>query len=133
MPSNLEAPTRHHSRKASSSGFAESFDLARSKLSELDIENLDMDPKSVKHTKSSENPIEESPPSPASMVSDRSTASSLDSLSDATTPDINTNVADNFAFAFDIDGVLVRGGKVIPEAVEAMKVLNGENEYGVRV
>ncbi|KAM3074216.1 hypothetical protein ACMFMG_002962 [Clarireedia jacksonii] len=41
--------------------------------------------------------------------------------------------ADSFAFAFDIDGVLIRGGRPIPEAIEAMKVLNGENEWGVRV
>ena len=40
---------------------------------------------------------------------------------------------DSFAFAFDIDGVLIRGGRPIPEAIEAMKVLNGENEYGVRM
>jgi ribonucleotide monophosphatase NagD (HAD superfamily) len=38
-----------------------------------------------------------------------------------------------FAFAFDIDGVLLRGGKVIPEAIEAMKMLNGDNEYGIKV
>jgi hypothetical protein len=42
-------------------------------------------------------------------------------------------VADSFAFAFDIDGVLIRGGRAIPEAVEAMKVLNGQNEYGVKM
>lgn len=41
--------------------------------------------------------------------------------------------ADTFAFAFDIDGVLVRGGQAIPEAIEAMKMLNGENKYGVKV
>lgn len=41
--------------------------------------------------------------------------------------------ADSFAFAFDIDGVLIRGGRPIPEAIEAMKVLNGENEYGIKV
>ncbi|KAL1614085.1 hypothetical protein SLS54_010016 [Diplodia seriata] len=44
-----------------------------------------------------------------------------------------TIVTDKFAYAFDIDGVLIRGGKVIPEAVEAMKMLNGENEYGIKV
>lgn len=44
-----------------------------------------------------------------------------------------TSVTDKYAFAFDIDGVLVRGGKPIPEAVQAMKVLNGENEYGIKV
>jgi hypothetical protein len=40
---------------------------------------------------------------------------------------------DRYAFAFDIDGVLIRGGKPIPAAVEAMKCLNGDNEYGVKV
>lgn len=44
-----------------------------------------------------------------------------------------TIVTDKFAFAFDIDGVLIRGGKVIPEAIDAMKMLNGENEYGIKV
>lgn len=44
-----------------------------------------------------------------------------------------TNFTDEYAFAFDIDGVLVRGGKPIPQAVEAMKVLNGQNEFGVKV
>jgi hypothetical protein len=43
------------------------------------------------------------------------------------------STTDSFAFAFDIDGVLIRGGRPIPEAIEAMKVLNGENEYGVRM
>lgn len=42
-------------------------------------------------------------------------------------------VADSFAFAFDIDGVLVRGGRPIPEALEAMKVLNGDNKYGIKI
>ena len=40
---------------------------------------------------------------------------------------------DKYAYAFDIDGVLIKGGAVIPEAIEAMKVLNGENEYGIKV
>ncbi|KAI9701327.1 MAG: hypothetical protein M1820_006549 [Bogoriella megaspora] len=52
--------------------------------------------------------------------------------SSPTTPP-ETHVTDQFAFAFDIDGVLIRGGKPIPEAVEAMKQLNGHNEYGVKV
>ena len=42
-------------------------------------------------------------------------------------------VTDQYAFAFDIDGVLIRGGEPLPEAVQAMKVLNGQNEYGVKV
>jgi len=42
-------------------------------------------------------------------------------------------VADSFAFAFDIDGVLIRGGRAIPEALEAMRVLNGENKYNMKI
>ncbi|PYH95117.1 HAD-superfamily hydrolase [Aspergillus ellipticus CBS 707.79] len=41
--------------------------------------------------------------------------------------------ADDFALAFDIDGVLMRGGEPIPEAAAALKYINGENPYGVRV
>ena len=40
---------------------------------------------------------------------------------------------DKYAFAFDIDGVLIRGGKPIPEAIEALKVLNGRNAYGIKI
>ena len=60
----------------------------------------------------------------------------LEEFRSATTPPGNlaeTLVTDKFAFAFDIDGVLLRGGKVIPEAIEAMKKLNGDNEYGIKV
>jgi hypothetical protein len=42
-------------------------------------------------------------------------------------------VSDDFALAFDIDGVLIRGGQAIPEAIDAMKYINGENPYGVKV
>ncbi|PYI10296.1 putative phosphatase [Aspergillus sclerotiicarbonarius CBS 121057] len=41
--------------------------------------------------------------------------------------------ADDFALAFDIDGVLIRGGEPIPEAGAALKYINGENPYGVKV
>lgn len=44
-----------------------------------------------------------------------------------------TVVTDKFAFAFDIDGVLIRGGRPIPEAIEAMKWLNGENPHGIKM
>ena len=51
-----------------------------------------------------------------------------------TTPDDGApKTTDDYAFAFDIDGVLIKGGEVIPSAIEAMKVLNGANEFGVRV
>ncbi|CCH45011.1 Cat eye syndrome critical region protein 5 [Wickerhamomyces ciferrii] len=39
----------------------------------------------------------------------------------------------SYAFAFDIDGVIVRGPETIPEAVEALKLLNGENKYNIKV
>jgi len=44
-----------------------------------------------------------------------------------------SSVTDKYAFAFDIDGVLIRGGRPIPEAIEAMKVLNGSNPYGIKM
>merc|ERR1712169_45830 len=71
-------------------------------------------------------------PSSPELQSSGSSAS-LASLESPLSPPIESNVADSFVFAFDIDGVLVRGGKPIPEALEAMKVLNGENEYGVQI
>lgn len=55
-----------------------------------------------------------------------------DGTSTPSTPP-ETSTTDSYAFAFDIDGVLIRGGRPIPEAIEAMKVLNGQNEYGVKV
>jgi HAD superfamily hydrolase (TIGR01456 family) len=39
----------------------------------------------------------------------------------------------SYAFAFDIDGVIVRGPETIPEAKEAMKLLNGDNKYNIKV
>lgn len=53
-------------------------------------------------------------------------------LSNPATPP-ETTVTDRYAFAFDIDGVLIRGGRAIPEAVEAMQVLNGKNAYGIKM
>ena len=53
-------------------------------------------------------------------------------LSSPETPP-ETSVTDKFAFAFDIDGVLIRGGRPIPEAIEAMQVLNGKNAYGIKM
>lgn len=61
---------------------------------------------------------------------------SVRDTADGTTPPTTpptTTTTDSYAFAFDIDGVLIRGGRPIPEAIEAMKVLNGQNEYGVKV
>jgi hypothetical protein len=55
-----------------------------------------------------------------------------DGPDDPSTP-VESSVTDKFAFAFDIDGVLIRGGRPIPEAIEAMKVLNGKNQYGIKM
>lgn len=38
-----------------------------------------------------------------------------------------------YAFCFDIDGVILRGPNTIPEAREAMRLLNGENKYNITV
>jgi hypothetical protein len=59
----------------------------------------------------------------------------LEDSESASGPDTptETTVTDKFAFAFDIDGVLIRGGRPIPEAVEAMKVLNGKNAHGIKM
>ncbi|OIW29266.1 HAD-superfamily hydrolase [Coniochaeta ligniaria NRRL 30616] len=117
---NLQRPAMHK-RQLSSSSFAEAFDAARQKLNqlELDVET----PGSVDNMSD-----------PGSLVTDSGPTSSLASpITNPITPALDPDVADDFAFAFDIDGVLVRGGDAIPEAVEAMKVLNGENEYGIRI
>lgn len=39
----------------------------------------------------------------------------------------------SYAFAFDIDGVLVRGPETIAQAPEALRMLNGENKYNIKV
>lgn len=55
-----------------------------------------------------------------------------DGFSPPSTPP-ETTTTDSYAFGFDIDGVLIRGGQPVPEAIEAMKMLNGQNEYGIKV
>ena len=92
-------------RSQSHTGFAASMETARNELAAMNLEEEALT-----------SPEACSPETPGSP---------------ATPADIPT--ADSFAFAFDIDGVLIRGGRPIPEAVEAMKVLNGENEYGMKV
>ena len=65
---------------------------------------------------------------------DASTDASTDPSTGVTTPeDGGLKTTDAYAFAFDIDGVLIRGGQVIPKAIEAMKMLNGDNEYNIKV
>lgn len=45
----------------------------------------------------------------------------------------HAEVSDGFAFAFDIDGVLMKGGKPIPEGIQALRYINGDNPYGIKV
>ena len=120
MSSTLQRPTLHP-RQTSSSSFAAAFEIARSKLerisNEQDYDSFDND----------------TPASPLSVALSGDWTLSPASPITPITPYLEPEVADDFAFAFDIDGVLIRGGEVIPEAVEAMKVLNGENEYGIKV
>jgi hypothetical protein len=66
-------------------------------------------------------------------TSSRASIASIQTPPSPATNAKDTFVADSFVYAFDIDGVLVRGGKAIPEAIEAMNVLNGKNEYGIKV
>ncbi|CAK7275528.1 hypothetical protein SEPCBS57363_006738 [Sporothrix epigloea] len=123
-------------RTASASGFAEAFSIARRNLEDEISHEL---PLSSSELPSPDLSSSDAPSTPALSASNLTTPASLvtpwtapqtPSLGDSGYDD---DTADNFAFAFDIDGVLVRGGRPIPEAIEAMKVLNGENEYGVRV
>jgi len=100
-------PQRMMMQRAQSyhSTFAEKMATARKELSTLNLED-----------ESSSSAAPSSPETPGSPVS----------------PDDMPTIS-SCAFGFDIDGVLIRGGRPIPEAIEAMKVLNGENEYGVRM
>jgi hypothetical protein len=110
-------------RSISASSFAETFRAARRKV-DRDFEGLE----------EQISPDSEASLSPELTASGGTTPKSLASpITGPVTPVPDQDVADDFAFAFDIDGVLVRGGRPIPEAVEAMKVLNGENEYNIRV
>lgn len=68
----------------------------------------------------------------ASMELARQELDAMGSPGEPGTPSGST-VTDKYAFAFDIDGVLIRGGRPIPEAIEAMKVLNGQNQYGIQM
>jgi hypothetical protein len=117
-------------RQASSSSFAEAFDDARRRLDELGVQSPGEDETLSPALSSSSSVTDESAPcSPGDTEDLLSPVTPLTPL----TPAADPSVADNFAFAFDIDGVLIRGGRPIPEAVEAMRMLNGENEWGIKV
>jgi hypothetical protein len=97
----------HHRSKSHHGSFAASMETARNELATMNLEE---------DATSDSSPCQSSPSTP---------------WTPPTPAEVPTT--DSFAFAFDIDGVLIRGGRPIPEAIEAMKVLNGENEYGIKV
>ncbi|KAG7119167.1 putative CDP-alcohol phosphatidyltransferase class-I family like protein [Verticillium longisporum] len=114
---SLQAPRPSLHRLSSTGSFIEEITAARKELEAMSMSSPDSSLPS-----SGEISLNGSPAigSPASALSPM-------------TPTLHAPVADGFAFAFDIDGVLIRGGRAIPEAVEAMRFLNGENEYGLRI
>ena len=46
---------------------------------------------------------------------------------------VKTAAAKDMAFAFDIDGVLVHGDRLIPEGKRVLEILNGNNELGIKI
>lgn len=46
---------------------------------------------------------------------------------------VKTSAAKDMAFAFDIDGVLVHGDRLIPEGKRVLEILNGDNELGIKI
>lgn len=106
--------------------FAEELTNARTDLDRKLRESENADTPSPSETAPSLSPTGSATPS----TPESETTSPVSAPVDDDHEDI---VADGFAFAFDIDGVLVRGGRAIPEAIEAMKVLNGENQYGIKI
>lgn len=46
---------------------------------------------------------------------------------------VKTAAAKDMAFAFDIDGVLVHGDRLIPEGARVLEILNGDNELGIKI
>lgn len=110
VPPRLLAQGRSKSYNA---GFAASLEQARTQLMGMNLESNEDE--TAELTPPGSTP--RSPKTPATPSGDQDELPS----------------ADSFAFAFDIDGVLIRGGNPIPEAIQAMQVLNGDNEYGVKM
>lgn len=125
MSANLLQPSRPAFHRAKGS-FADELTTARTDLDRKD-----------RSRNQNQTPSESSDTAPS--LSPTGSATPSTPQSEVTSPisppvgDSQDVVADGFAFAFDIDGVLVRGGRAIPEAIEAMKVLNGENKYNIKM
>ncbi|KAI1204425.1 HAD-superfamily hydrolase [Annulohypoxylon truncatum] len=102
---------------------------------EIETARTDLSRKLLVGESSSRSPSEsETAPSLSPTASATPSSPESDAAVSPISPPVDDEVvADSFAFAFDIDGVLVRGGRPIPEAIQAMKVLNGDNKYGIKI
>jgi hypothetical protein len=70
------------------------------------------------------------------MRLERARKSIDETASDEGTPEVeqpDRSSTDKFAIAFDIDGVLLKGGKPLPASIGAMQYINGGNPYGVKM
>ncbi|EMR65210.1 hypothetical protein MGN70_003871 [Eutypa lata] len=124
MSGHLEQPTRPAFHRAKGS-FADEFTNARTDLDRKLLNGSPVESPTPSETAPSLSPTGSASPSTPGSEATSPISPPIDSNEDV--------VADGFAFAFDIDGVLVRGGRAIPEAIEAMKALNGENKYGIKI
>lgn len=124
MSGHLEQPTRPAFHRAKGS-FADEFTNARTDLDRKLLNGSPVESPTPSETAPSLSPTGSASPSTPGSEATSPISPPIDSNEDV--------VADGFAFAFDIDGVLVRGGRAIPEAIEAMKALNGENKYGIKM
>ncbi|KAK9693800.1 hypothetical protein K7432_013711 [Basidiobolus ranarum] len=57
----------------------------------------------------------------------------LNRISSTYARSLSTSQSPDFGFALDVDGVIVKGDSVIPEAVEALRKLNGENKWKKKI
>ncbi|KAK7990895.1 HAD-superfamily subfamily IIA hydrolase [Apiospora arundinis] len=119
---SLEPDNKHYKPSLHRGSFVDELENARSDLS-----------KKMLREHSEDHPSPSSSESAPSLSPTHSATPSTPPSEPMSPNETGDLVADSFAFAFDIDGVLIRGGRAIPEAVEAMQVLNGKNEYGIKI
>ncbi|KAF3388701.1 Uncharacterized protein F1880_004171 [Penicillium rolfsii] len=104
------------------------------------MHNLSLSP-SMKERRGSRNSFGTSLPIPRSprrsrLSSQRGTPSVSRDILASQVQDMSKEkvaAAKNMAFAFDIDGVLAHGNEPIEEAKEALRMLNGDNELGIKI
>ena len=134
--STLWDPSAHEKTNLNNGGTLLSPDsrpnIRRLSSATANFDNLSLGPSTVVPPKHLQEPTDAHETAAALEIAKHRLSVIGDGTSTPSTPPITTTT-DSYAFAFDIDGVLIRGGQPIPEAVEAMKVLNGQNEYGIKM